>query len=232
MAWYPLNAAGLVYSHDSGGTTILGTCSAYRGRDTWITAAHCVPEGVEAMVRPAVGPSEGERAYTTAATVLRHPSADLAVLRLEPSSPGEHDALAYKGTAQRLIDGGDFIGMGFPVEGVQTPVARMFKGHFMRYFRYDAPSGSYSYLAAEMSIPAPPGLSGGALALPSEPEQLAAVVTTNVDSEVVLDRTEQVERDGAMYREAIVRQVSYGLAVLLQGPAAEWLDEMSAPRRA
>jgi hypothetical protein len=225
MAWYPLNAAGLVYSENS----LLGTCSAYKSRDAWVTAAHCVPDGIEAMVRPAVGPSPGERDYSMPPTVVRHPNADLAVLLFEPSPPGEHDELAYGGTAEQLIDGGDFIGVGFPVEGAEipAPVPRLFKGHFMRYFGYESVNGRYDYLAAEMNIPAPAGLSGGGLALPSEMERLAAVVTTNHDSQAVLDQTEEVERDGTTVRLATVRQVSYGIAALLLGPARDWLDEVT-----
>src|SRR5207244_2900160 len=168
MPWHPVSAAGLVYCLDGETARVLGTCSAYCSRDAWVTAAHCVPEGVDVRVQPA-GPSSRERDDQQPATVVQHPSIDLAVLLLEPSPPDEYDELAYKGTAEQLIDGGDFMGLGFPVEGVgDRPVARMFKGHFMRYFAYQAPSGKYKYLAGEMSIPAPPGLSGGALALPSE----------------------------------------------------------------
>lgn len=151
---------------------------------------------------------------------------------LEPSPPSEYDELAYKGVAEQVIDGGDFMGVGFPVEGVQNaPVSRMFKGHFMRYFAYQAPAGGYKYLAAEMNIPAPPGLSGGALSLPSEPERIFAVVTTNVDSEVVLDRTEEVERDGTTYRDSIVRHISYGIAAMLIGQVGRWLDDVAVRPR-
>jgi hypothetical protein len=232
MPWYPLNAAGLVYSAEGATAHVLGTCAAYRSRDAWITAAHCVPEGVDVRLQPAVGPGQSERSFTQPATVVRHPSIDLAVLLLEPSPPSEYDDLAYKGVAEQLIDGGDFLGVGFPVEGAQNaPVPRMFKGHFMRYFAYQAPAGGYSYLAAEMSIAAPPGFSGGALALPGEPERIFGVVTTNVDSEVVLDRTEEVERDGTTYRDSIVRHISYGIAAMLIGQIGGWLDDVAVRPR-
>jgi hypothetical protein len=75
-----------------------------------------------------------------------------------------------------LIDGGDLLGVSFPVEGVGSPVAPMFKGHFMRYFDYEAPGCAYNDLADEMSSPVPSGLSGGALAVARYMEQIAAVV--------------------------------------------------------
>jgi Trypsin-like peptidase domain len=232
MPWYPLNAAGLVYGADATTAQVLGTCAAYRSRDAWITAAHCIPDEGEVRVHPAVGPGQDERSYAQPATVVRHETIDLAILLLEPSPPSDYDDLAYKGVAGQLIDGGDFMGVGFPVEGVQNaPVPRMFKGHFMRYFAYEAPAGGYKYLAAEMSIPAPPGLSGGALSLPSEPEQVFAIVTTNVDSEVVLDRTEEVERDGTTYRDSIVRHISYGIAAMLIGQIGDWLDDVAVRSR-
>jgi len=140
MPWYPLNAAGLVFGVDGVTAYVLGTCAAYRSRDAWITAAHCVPEGLEVRVKPAVVSGQEERRFAQPATVVRHKSADLAVLLLEPSAPSDYDDLAYKGVAEQLIDGGDFMGVGFPVEGAQNaPVSRMFKGHFMRYFGYHAP---------------------------------------------------------------------------------------------
>jgi hypothetical protein len=232
MPWYPLNAAGLVYSADGDAAHVLGTCASYRSRDAWLTAAHCVPEGITVRIQPAVGPGQGERSFTEPVTVVRHESIDLAVLLLEPSPPNDFDDLAYKGVAEQLIDGGDFVGVGFPTEGVQNgPVPRLFKGHFMRYFGYQAPAGGYHYLAGEMSIPAPPGLSGGALAPSGEPERISAVVTTNVDSEVVLDRTEEVERGGALYRDSIVRHISYGIAALVIGGIDKWLDDVAVRPR-
>jgi len=209
----------------------LGSCAAYRSRDAWVTAAHCVPEGIDVLVAPAAAGGEGERTYEETAQVIRHDSRDLAVLLLEPSPASDFDYAAYDGIPGELIDGGDFLGVGFPVEGVESPVARMFKGHFMRYIAYQSPGGTCDYLAGEMNIPAPPGLSGGALAVTRYPQQLAAVVTTNVDSEVVLDRTEKVERDGTTYRDSIVRHISYGIAAMLTRDVGEWLDQVAVRTR-
>jgi hypothetical protein len=228
--WYPIVAVGGVYSAGDA-PQFLGSCAAYRSRDAWVTAAHCVAEGMEVRVVPTAAGAEGERAYEQPAQVVRHDNIDLAVLLLEPSPESEFDYAAYRGVAPELIDGGDFLGVGFPVDGVEAPVARMFKGHFMRYFRYESPDGAYDYLAGEMSIPAPPGLSGGALAIPTHVEQIAAVVTTNVDSEVVLDRTEQVERDGSTYRDSIVRHVSYGIAAMLTAQVGQWLEAVAVRPR-
>ncbi len=113
--------------------------------------------------------------------------------------------------------------------GNALPVGRLFKGHFQRTFGYDPPSGAPRYLAAELSIPAPAGFSGGPLAWAHDPDKLVAIVTTNHDSYALLDRFEEVEKSGNIYREKTSRVVSYGIAAMLVG-LKPWIDEVVSSR--
>lgn len=88
----------------------------------------------------------------------------------------DHDPfpLTYQPPPDGLVDGGTFIGFGYPVEGSDgaMPVGRLFRGHFQRYFGYTPPGATEPYFAGEMSIPAPAGFSGGPLAYESQPQSL------------------------------------------------------------
>ncbi len=165
-----------------------------------------------------------------ACSVVRHLETDIAVVLLDPDEDDSTalDHCVYVRARDMLIDAGDFVGHGYPVEGAQNPVARTFKGHFQRYFEYKPPIGGASYFAGEMSIPAPPGFSGGPLAYADMPRGLVAVVTTNVDSEVIIDRYEEVEHDGVIHREQISRIISYGIAAMTSR-IRDWLDETAGP---
>jgi hypothetical protein len=52
------------------------------------------------------------------------------------------------------------------------------------------------------------------------------VVTTNVDSEIILDRFEEVEHDGSIHAERVTRVISYGIAAMVD---REWLAEHAPP---
>ena len=65
---------------------------------------------------------------------------------------------------------------GFPTEGpfdeapaIPIPVPRLFLGYYQRFFKYPETSRN-RYLAGEMSIPAPGGLSGSPLFRPYAPK--------------------------------------------------------------
>ena len=74
-----------------------------------------------------------------------------------------------------------------------------------------------------MSIPAPGGFSGGPIAWAGDPSRPVGIVTTNHDSWMTVDRFEEVEKDGKIYREEIRRVVSYGLAAVIVG-LTEWIE--------
>jgi hypothetical protein len=223
-------ATGLIFCQEAGGDWhVSGTSAAYNSRHSYVTAAHCVPDGCNVAVHTTKG--SGGSLIRPARTIFRHTETDIAIVLLDPAEDDSTslDHCVYIRARDRLIDAGDFVGHGYPVEGAQSPVARTFKGHFQRYFGYEPPGGGTSYFAGEMSIPAPPGFSGGPLAYTDMPQGLVAVVTTNVDSEIIIDRYEEVEHDGVIHREQVSRIISYGIAAMTAGSIREWLDETTRP---
>jgi len=127
--------------------------------------------------------------------------------------------MVYQRPDNELVDGGAFIGFGYPIEGSESaePVGRLFKGHFQRHFGYEPPDGTGSYFAGELSIPAPAGFSGGPLAYVCPATAARGVVAANHDVWVTLDRFEAVERDGIVHRDEIRRVGSDGIAARLSG---------------
>jgi hypothetical protein len=219
IGFYPRFASGVVLAYDAAedAVTATGSCAAYLGRGCWLTAKHCVPEGSGITVLR----NGLSRAPIQASAVTHHPEVDLAVIHVdvgdEPMPLGHQ---FYLHPPDDIIDGGDFVGFGYPAE--PQPIERMLKGHFQRYIHYDS-TFDETYYAGEMSVPSPRGFSGSVLYYPARPQRAAAVATANVDSSVVEHGFEEVERDGRVYKETIKRVVSYGIALMLQ-PHRAWLD--------
>ena len=228
VPFYPMLATGMLLAGDGAKQSMrfAGSCAAYLRRHIFLTATHCttVAHGESLLVM-----MQAETGTRIVKAVIPHPTVDVAVVVTDPA---EEDSMGFRMQVYgeidgSLMDGGDFIGFGYPVEGSATgmPVGRLFKGHLQRSFGYDPPSGGSRYLAGEMSIPAPAGFSGGPLAWSHTPDRPIAVVTTNHDSYVILDRIEQVEQDGKVYRESTSRVVSYGIAAMLSG-LKTWVDDV------
>lgn len=215
-------AAGLVWLEDgNGGYAFGGSCGALMSRDAVLTADHCVPDGVVAWVQ-----LPGEDSARRVLKKLSHPASDIALLHLYPSEKESLKDAHFVMPPDMIIDAGDFVGMGYPAEGSPDgrPVARTVKGHFQRHFGFQPIGSKDSYFAYEMNIPAPGGLSGAVLAYRSSPRSAVAVVTTNVESAIVVERTEEVLKDGSVYRERVERVVQYGIAAALAGHD-EWLEQ-------
>lgn len=220
-------ATGVVIGYDSAADEMrpLGTCAAYEGRTTWITAAHCVPDD-----RPVVVLRYGLPKFPRAvAEVHRHPDVDLAVIRISTEDDGAPEGLEdsyFVRPQPALVEGGDFLGFGYPADDLMHR-ERLIKGYFQAYLvPYEPPSGG-PYLAGEMSIPAPGGLSGTVLSYTHLPSEASAMVTSNVESTVVVDSYEEVEKEGIVSRGEIRRVVSYGIAMMLN-QQADWLGEVVA----
>jgi hypothetical protein len=224
-------ATGLVLLAPTPSTapSIGGSCCAFRYRHVFLTAAHCVPEETTVFVWL----NSPGRKSAELARVERHPTADLALLFVEPR---EEEPFAerhiFGDVAKSLAYGGDFVSYGYPVGGPtdlgadgQRPTGRLFKGHFQRYFSHEGHLG-YKYFAGELSIPAPAGLSGGPVALPGDPPVLSAIVTTNLETYALLDHVEEIQEGGKTLRVEARRVVSYGLAAMLVGDVIQWLDEV------
>jgi hypothetical protein len=204
----------------------IGSCFAFRKRDVLLTAAHCVPAGFEVHVWF----NSPTRKRLERATVNRHPTADLAVLQIEAPKEEPFFAKHVLGPAKHEVRlGGDFLAFGYPVDGPsdlsedgQRPTARLFKGHFQRYFSHTSHTG-HNYWAGEMSVPAPTGLSGGPVVWRENPSAVCGVVTTNLETHAILDHVEEVQEDGRTIRMEARRVVHYGLALMLLGNLDPWL---------
>jgi hypothetical protein len=128
--------------------------------------------------------------------------------------------------------GEEFHAFGYPTEGptgesTQAPTTRMFTGHFQRFMPHVTPHG-YRFLAGEMSIPSPVGLSGGPLFRPRAHQMVLGVAAGNVDTYSVLDSILDVDDAGKEYRVRNVRVIRYGVAVMLS-EVTDWLDEQVPP---
>lgn len=194
-----------------------GTCAKYVLPYVALTAKHCVPEGTKYGVGML-----GEK--WEAVRVERHPKADLAVLVGKPFEsvlPGfAFDSIR----TDSMVEGGDFHAYGFPAEGPSS-VGRYFRGHIQRYFPYKDTYGD-TYFAAELSIPAPNGLSGGPVVNPMNTRQLVGIVTANTDTYTIEHSHEELDDKGHVTRAEIRRIISYGVAAMMLEKEAGWVDEI------
>jgi hypothetical protein len=208
----------------------LGTCFAFRQSNVFLTAAHCVPEGADGMLFVNTPPVGG---FHVVAEVHRHPTADLALLALDGSAwPGEVEPFVRVKPFTAL--GLEFMAYGFPEDApapdveTPTPTERLFRGYLQRRLVYRR--AGYEYAAGEMSVPAPAGLSGGALFAAGDFNSVIGVAAENVQSTTYVGRVEETTTAAGTERFVEREHVQYGIAVLL-APLTEWLDEL-APERA
>lgn len=202
-----------------------GTCFAFRRSDTFLTAAHCVAEADVATLFVHTPAAKG---FHAVAEIKWHPSADIALLRLAGSAwPGGVEPFVRTKPFTAL--GMEFMAYGFPEDALApneeplTPTPRLFRGYLQRQLTYLR--AGYEYSAGEMSIPAPAGLSGGALFVAADFNSVIGVAAENVQSTTYVGRVEeQTSEEGKVTR--IEREhVQYGIAALL-APLGDWLDEL------
>ena len=224
LDFFPRFATGSVFFAPlEGAWEFSGTGAMYLRPYVILTAAHCVPDVADARF---AFRSPMESFSRPVEQVIRHPTIDLAALVISKEAVAPPNGV-YSEIGHRLVDGGDFIAFGYPAEE-NTNVPRMFKGHYQRHFQYRSPDGR-AYFAAELSVPAPAGLSGGPVSNAHRPQVLDAIVTANHDSYLVIDSYEQEERNGTITRGKITRVVSYGIAATLVGESTEsWIDSIVA----
>jgi hypothetical protein len=122
--------------------------------------------------------------------------------------------------------GDDFVAYGLPEDAAgpnaSTPVPRVFRGYYQRFVHYQSPLG-YEYLAAELNIACPAGLSGGPL-FRREGFILVGMATENLQVSTTLDSLEEVESGGSVRREVSRRVVEYGIGLMLRD-VEPWLQE-------
>lgn len=215
--------------------TVGGSCFLFRSDQVALTAAHCVPEDCD---RPTVILPRARRTLQID-RVIRHPSADVALLfgaGFDESQPLSPPRLAPVDGVGNVALGEDFVAYGYPVDGpisgdglAQRPTPRLFKGHYQRFMPYSTPRG-YHYLAGELSIPVPGGLSGSPLIREGSwlPTGLA---TGSAESYAIIDSIEEVDDNGKMYRQEARKVITYGIAVMLYD-IVEWLNDSLPPREA
>ncbi len=142
------------------------------------------------------------------------------------------DTHPFWGVVHTWSLGEDFMAYGYPADVLgpepDQPTERLFRGHYQRFMRYESLLG-YSYLAAEMSIPSPTGLSGGPLFRPGAHPMLVAMATENLDSTTYLETVEIEERPGQRTEKRYERVIQYGVALILSD-VSEWLDTLIPPR--
>ncbi|MGE2689980.1 S1 family peptidase [Mycolicibacterium pulveris] len=224
LDFFPRFATGQVlFAPPDAAWEFSGTGAMYLRPYVILTAAHCVPDVVGGRLG-FKSPMESDGRL--AEQVIRHPTIDLAALVVSKDAAKPPTGV-YSEIGHGLVDGGDFIAFGYPAE-LGTTAPRLFKGHYQRHFEYQSPDG-HKYFAAELSIPAPAGLSGGPVSNAHRPQVLDAIVTANHDSSAVIDSFEEEERDGKVWRGKITRVVSYGIAAMLVPPdVQEWVDTVVA----
>jgi hypothetical protein len=195
----PLLAIGSVF--DLRRARRSGTCTAFRHAQLVLTAGHCVENLEAAEVEVEFIAVPGRR---TVAEISRHPTADLALLRL--AAAGGLDGVVPLTAVARVAESGpEFVGFG-SADGAATVAEareRLFEGRIRRAFTDRADGHRH----AELSVPVFDGYSGGPLVAATAPQALLGVITAN--------------RRGRFARRG---NHGHGIA-LLAGELCEWIDE-------
>jgi hypothetical protein len=218
----PLHGVCLLFDDNGRSSAFLGTCFAFRYKNHFLTAAHCVKD--RALADLAVyHPFDG--VYSRVARVVTHASADIAVVVLvnegrEGTQPFLEFTSSYGAATQYTAYGFPEDSMG-PNQG--KPIARVFRGYFQRFMEYESGMG-YKYVAGELSIACPGGLSGGPLFILDQPWVVFGLVAENLETTTFLDSVEQVLDDGQLVHEHYRRVINYGVAVMLD-QIGEWIDQ-------
>lgn len=227
MTFDPLRCVGMLFRKvEDNRLLYLGTCSLFRTPTVALTAAHCIDESWPAASLSVALPT-ADRSHNVS-SIRRHWTKDIAILTLDEVNIIESPITdhAFWSPVDNWALGEAFMAPGFPTEatgdrGSELPTMRLLTGNFQRFFMYQ-PSSFAMYVAGEMSVPAPSGLSGAPLLRPSAPQMLLGMVTTNYDSYTVQDQVEEIDRDGVPTRYESRRIVSYGIALMLSRVAG-WL---------
>jgi hypothetical protein len=230
-AFNPLRAVGTLHrgtEHES--ATFLGSCFALRSSTAVLTAAHCIGElaADEIAVRmPHLvvlgGPEQPRPSGITVAEIIRHPDADVALLKLRI---GEWIIEPFWNSLPAHGLGEDLMAYGYPEDlrsDEREPTARLFKGYIQRVYQHTSFLG-YRYVAYELDFACPAGLSGGPLFRPGAPQMVLGIATENFESTTYTDAFEEVTREGSIQRTQYQRVIAYGAAVSLEA-IGDWLNE-------
>jgi hypothetical protein len=159
--------------------------------------------------------------------VIVHPSADLAALILDETNMPANTSWAFSEIGRSFLGGDEFMTYGFPTERpafdspASTPTGRVLTGRCQRFYLYESEAGGTD-AAAELSIPAPVGLSGAPMFRRVGPSAVIGVITTNLDTYSIVDSRTEIDEKGATYREESRRILSYGIGLLIS-EVRDWL---------
>jgi hypothetical protein len=142
-----------------------------------------------------------------------HPRLDVAALRISENTIFD----PFSKVSAQVSFGDEVAAFGYPEDtepsGV-VPVPRLFRGHIQRIFDHQSEFG-FRYTAAELSFPAPAGLSGGPVALKDHPTEVIGVVTESKLATTFLQSIAEFSNEKERFSERIHSTIEYGLAALL-----------------
>ena len=125
--------------------------------------------------------------------------------------------------------GEEFYAFGYPPSvfgpSASEPTARLFTGNFQRFIDHQSHLG-YRYIAGEMSIACPQGLSGAPVFRPGAPVMLLGLVTENLQTYTALESVEEVIERGEVRRTEVRNVINYGVTLMLH-ELQPWLDSSS-----
>lgn len=106
-----------------------------------------------------------------------------------------------------------------------TPADAVFgtHSHYQRFWSHKSHL-EFTYVAGELSIPCPPGLSGGPLSRPAAPV-ITGMATENMDAYSIWDSEEITDRAGVTTRISYKKIITYGVSVTLYH-IADWLKQL------
>jgi hypothetical protein len=220
---HPSFSAGWVIVPGETDLRFAGTCFAFDRPNVLLTAAHCVRAFDAGDVTVTIERDRVEHGLEVLRIDL-HPSSDIAALTIRARELFD----PFTGVSPIVSSGDSVIAFGYPEDttpGGILPVPRFFRGHIQRLFMHESPFG-HQYTAAELSFPAPGGLSGGPVALANDAGRVIGVVTENRLTTTFLQTVSDVDVDGRRYREHVHSTIEYGIAALVN-LEEEWLREVT-----
>lgn len=207
----------------------LGTCFIFRYPGVVLTADHVVNAYQANQLVVALPGSRASDISFPVREIHAHPTADLAVVCIEP--PDERD---ITWAVHEIFDdrgyGLDIVAYGYPEhwpDGVTVPLPRLFKGYVQRFFEHSSRLG-YKYVAAELNFSCPGGLSGSHILNPRFLGRLYGVITENIRTSTELDSVLEVDDGGKKYKESFHNIINYGIALWLPA-CAQWVDSIVPP---
>ena len=251
LTFNELQAVAAIFRADESGepSAFLGTCFAFRQKDCFLTANHCVAD-VDGLRESDRSTSAIERRRQTipeaelfivhpyikkilrVQEVIRHKTADIALVRSDPIE--SEDAHAFLICTSDYSLGTECAAYGFSKtifgDAPDQPIARLFKCYFQRFMSYESLPLGYSYEAAELNIACPSGLSGGPVFRTDRKMVICGLVTENLTSATARNPIEETQK-GAVITKVYRTDINYGVCLLL-ADVKDWLNEhIPKPRK-